>query len=167
MFKSRISRPNRIRFQKSRVTGPWDHKDSVSAKKVKKKFHACVPLSLKEKSVTNRVAIFGEKKIIPPNTEPTEILTNFIRISSVSWNRKRSEFGSEPFHSEEKKLGAIRRREKQGEPCNLFPNHSAEDKNARDSVPNHFAEEENTGNLFYTPKQEKKISETRSETFYL
>ena len=44
MFKSRISRPNRI-LKKSRVTGPWDHKDSVSAKKVKKKFHACVPLS--------------------------------------------------------------------------------------------------------------------------
>jgi hypothetical protein len=33
-------------FQKSRVTGPWDHKDSVSAKKVKKKFHACVPLNM-------------------------------------------------------------------------------------------------------------------------
>jgi hypothetical protein len=32
-------------FQKSRVTGPWDHERSVSAKKVKKKFHACVPLS--------------------------------------------------------------------------------------------------------------------------
>jgi hypothetical protein len=32
-------------FQKSRVTGPWDHKVSVSAKKVKKNFHACVPLS--------------------------------------------------------------------------------------------------------------------------
>jgi hypothetical protein len=31
-------------FQKSRVTGPWDHKDSVSAKKSKQKFHACVPL---------------------------------------------------------------------------------------------------------------------------
>jgi hypothetical protein len=31
-------------FQKSRVTGFWEHKDSVSAKKVKKKFHACVPL---------------------------------------------------------------------------------------------------------------------------
>jgi hypothetical protein len=30
-------------FQKSRVTGPWDEKDSVSAKKVKK-CHACVPL---------------------------------------------------------------------------------------------------------------------------
>jgi hypothetical protein len=30
-------------FQKSRVTGPWDHMVSVSAKKVKK-FHACVPL---------------------------------------------------------------------------------------------------------------------------
>jgi hypothetical protein len=33
-------------FQKSHVTGPWDHKDSVSAKKVfEKKFHACVPLT--------------------------------------------------------------------------------------------------------------------------
>ncbi len=31
-------------FQKSSVTGPWDHKVSVSAKKAKKKFHACVPL---------------------------------------------------------------------------------------------------------------------------
>jgi hypothetical protein len=33
-------------FLKSRVTGPWNHKDSVSAKKVKKKFHACVPLRI-------------------------------------------------------------------------------------------------------------------------
>jgi hypothetical protein len=32
-------------FQKSCVTGPWDHKVSVSAKKSKKKFHACVPLN--------------------------------------------------------------------------------------------------------------------------
>jgi hypothetical protein len=31
-------------FQKSRVTGPWDRKVSVSAKKVSKKVHACVPL---------------------------------------------------------------------------------------------------------------------------
>ncbi len=31
-------------FKKSRVTGTWDHKDTVSAKKVKKKCHACVPL---------------------------------------------------------------------------------------------------------------------------
>ncbi len=32
-------------FQKSRVTGPRDHKDSVSAKKVdKNKCHASVPL---------------------------------------------------------------------------------------------------------------------------
>jgi hypothetical protein len=31
-------------FQKSRVTGPWDHMVSVSAKKVPKKFHVCVPL---------------------------------------------------------------------------------------------------------------------------
>jgi hypothetical protein len=34
-------------FQKSRVTGPWDHKVSVSANKVKKKFHACGPLRLR------------------------------------------------------------------------------------------------------------------------
>ncbi len=32
-------------FQKSCVTGPWDYKGSVSAKKVLKKFHACVPLN--------------------------------------------------------------------------------------------------------------------------
>ncbi len=32
-------------FQKSRVTGPWDHMVSVSAKKVKKKIHVCVPLN--------------------------------------------------------------------------------------------------------------------------
>jgi hypothetical protein len=31
-------------FQKSGVTGPWDHMVSVSAKKLFKKFHACVPL---------------------------------------------------------------------------------------------------------------------------
>ncbi len=33
-------------FQKSRVTGSWDHQVSVSAKKCEKKFQACVPLSL-------------------------------------------------------------------------------------------------------------------------
>jgi hypothetical protein len=32
-------------FQKSRVTGPWDNMVLVSAKKVKQKFHACVPLN--------------------------------------------------------------------------------------------------------------------------
>ncbi len=36
MFKSWISRPNQIRFSKilCYITGPWDHKVSVSAKKV-------------------------------------------------------------------------------------------------------------------------------------
>jgi hypothetical protein len=34
-------------FQQTRVTGPWDHMVTVSAKKVKKEFHACVPLNLK------------------------------------------------------------------------------------------------------------------------
>ncbi len=38
-------------FQKSCVTGPWDHKVSVSAKKnQKKKFHACVPLKVSQSS---------------------------------------------------------------------------------------------------------------------
>ncbi len=32
-------------FQKSRVTGPWDHKVRFLQKKSKQKFHACVPLS--------------------------------------------------------------------------------------------------------------------------
>ncbi len=31
-------------FQKSRVTGPWEYMDPVSAKKVIKKCHACIPL---------------------------------------------------------------------------------------------------------------------------
>jgi hypothetical protein len=44
VYKSNISAE--YDFQKSRVTGPWDHKVSVSAKKVKKKFHACVPLNV-------------------------------------------------------------------------------------------------------------------------
>ncbi len=39
-----------LNFQKSRVTGPWDHMVLVSAKKVQKKFHACVPLKLVSKS---------------------------------------------------------------------------------------------------------------------
>ncbi len=47
MFFKKVKYLGRIEydFQKSHVTGPWDHKVSVSAKKVKKKFHACVPLS--------------------------------------------------------------------------------------------------------------------------
>jgi hypothetical protein len=40
---------------------------------------------------------FSEKKIIPRNTEPTEILIHFVGILSVSWNAKRSEFRSESF----------------------------------------------------------------------
>jgi hypothetical protein len=32
-------------FQKYRVTGPWDHKDSVSAKQYEAKCHVCVPFN--------------------------------------------------------------------------------------------------------------------------
>jgi hypothetical protein len=48
-------------FQKSRVTGPWDHKDSVSAKKVKKKIHACVPLKKEVRSVQMENTLSCEK----------------------------------------------------------------------------------------------------------
>ncbi len=44
MFKSRISRPNLIRFLKISCYRPLGHKVSVSAKKSPKKFHDCVPL---------------------------------------------------------------------------------------------------------------------------
>ncbi len=42
MFKSRIPQPIEYVVQKSRVTGPWDPKDSVSAKKCLKNFQPCV-----------------------------------------------------------------------------------------------------------------------------
>ena len=51
-------------FQKSRVTGPWDHKDSVSAKKVKKKIHACVPLNCTFPLKDNTVATITKSKYI-------------------------------------------------------------------------------------------------------
>ncbi len=45
MFKVEYLSRIEYDFQKTRVTGPWDHKVSVSAKKSKTKFHACVPLT--------------------------------------------------------------------------------------------------------------------------
>jgi hypothetical protein len=38
-------------FQKSRVTGPWDQKVSVSTKKSTNKFHACVPLKVPKREI--------------------------------------------------------------------------------------------------------------------
>jgi hypothetical protein len=35
----------KIFFKKSRVTGPWDHKDLDAKKQRKQIYHACVPLS--------------------------------------------------------------------------------------------------------------------------
>ncbi len=46
MFKCRKSRPNRIRFSKISCYRPLGNRVSVSAKKVEKKCHACVPLTL-------------------------------------------------------------------------------------------------------------------------
>ncbi len=45
-------------FQKSRVTVPWDHKDSVSAKKVLKKFHACVPLTQNKNLINDNTVTY-------------------------------------------------------------------------------------------------------------
>jgi hypothetical protein len=46
MFQSRIQYIGQIEYdlQKSRITGPWDRKDSVSEKENEKKIHACEPL---------------------------------------------------------------------------------------------------------------------------
>jgi hypothetical protein len=63
---------------------------------------------------------FSEKKIIPQNTEQTEILIHFVGIPSVSQN---------------------------GNARDSVPSHSAEDKKARNSVPNHFVEDKNTRNF--------------------
>jgi hypothetical protein len=52
-------------FQKSRVTGSWDHKVSVSAKKFKKIFHTCVPLN-KAKMHTFPHGSQGLKIWMPP-----------------------------------------------------------------------------------------------------
>ncbi len=49
----------------------------------------------------SRVAIFREK-MLPRNTEQTEILIHFVGIPYVSRNGKRSEFRSEPFCGREK-----------------------------------------------------------------
>ncbi len=55
-------------FQKSRVTAPWDHKILVSAKKVKKKIHACVPLRMyttcRQSYVSDRHMRFFKVQII-------------------------------------------------------------------------------------------------------
>ncbi len=61
-------------FTKSRVTGPWDHMVSVSAKKVLKKFQACVPLNknIKFKATFNTLITFCDphthQGLFNPNT---------------------------------------------------------------------------------------------------
>ncbi len=86
---------------------------------------------------------FSEKKIVLRKTEQLEILSHSVGIPSVL--RNCSEFRLEPF----------RRKEKHSELLTFVPNHSMEDKNARNFVPNPFAEEksnylakETFGNLF-------------------
>jgi hypothetical protein len=60
-------------FQKTRVTGPRDHKVSVSAKKVKKKFHACVPLNVYKYGLSTEpkfLNFVGPQESIPTNQIP-------------------------------------------------------------------------------------------------
>jgi hypothetical protein len=67
MFKSRISRPNRIRFSKIlcyRPLGPYGF--GFCKKKYIKKFHACVPLNTQEHCITE-ISSLRTLKIMPRN----------------------------------------------------------------------------------------------------
>jgi hypothetical protein len=94
---------------------------------------------------------FSERKIIPWNTEQTEIFIHSVGIPPVSRNGKRSEFFSEPFRGRQKtsefRFEPFCRREKHSKLSNFGPNHSSEDKNSRNSFPNYFAEEKNPRNF--------------------
>ncbi len=59
-------------FKKSRVTGRWDHKVLVSAKKVKKKCHACVPLSFWSTRLESRKCFLLPHLSTFQQTIPTE-----------------------------------------------------------------------------------------------
>ncbi len=72
MFKSRISRPNRIRFSKISCYRPLNHKDLVSVNKVSKKFHACV-------SIVVISSLLGKKNC--PNVNKLHIYIHKIHLN--------------------------------------------------------------------------------------
>ncbi len=70
-------------FQKSRVTGPWDHKDSVSAKKVKKKISSLCTF----KTTRNEKNFeLGQKNILIFSFM-NPLYTNFSEIRSINCAR--------------------------------------------------------------------------------
>ncbi len=72
-------------FQKSRVTGPWDHKVSVSAKKVTKKCHACMELDLPSLfGLLCTAVLIGWD----PATPPPPHLGSYTRALLVSQDRR-------------------------------------------------------------------------------
>ncbi len=70
MFKSQISLPIRIWFLKSRVTGPWNHMVSVSAKKVFKKisclctFNFLPPTTVYSDKHSSKISTPSERKFV-------------------------------------------------------------------------------------------------------
>jgi hypothetical protein len=70
----------------------------------------------------------------------------------VPWNRKLSEFPSEPFH--------------RGEKCSEFCFCGTKiETNSRNSVPNHSTEEKNARNSVFVEQKRNKLSEFRSKPF--
>ncbi len=72
MIKSQISRLNQIQFQKSHVTGPGDHEDSVSVKKVKTSSCLCHCCQIPPGFQASPVKKLGSKLATPPPPQTTE-----------------------------------------------------------------------------------------------
>ncbi len=68
-------------FQKSHVTGSWDHKDSVSAKKVFKKIHACVPLKVHKHEIILNFCLTLIKSLYALRKFSKKISLLFLRYS--------------------------------------------------------------------------------------
>jgi hypothetical protein len=92
----------------------------------------------------------SDKKIIPRKTELAEKLVYSDGIPPVPRNAKISEFRSEPIPRERKMLGIPYRGTKfKQNSRNFVPNHSAEEKTTRNSVPR-IAYQQNNEGRFYT-----------------
>jgi hypothetical protein len=88
-------------FQKSRVTGPWDHKDSVSAKKVKKKISCLCTFNLHLLTDISLVSAWQIKKnnLIFLRYTLFQIVTHsFSADNSLSLNRYPIQFRSLTYY---------------------------------------------------------------------
>jgi hypothetical protein len=70
-------------FQKSRVTGPWDHKDSVSAKKVRKK-NSCLCTVLLMKFNLTLIKVSSHSFFLYRYWYPSDNYFFIVKVFSVS-----------------------------------------------------------------------------------